>query len=225
MIETDVIALAEQVNALVIKNKDDFVAAGELAVAVARMIKQKNAQWKPMYDKAKASAQEIKDNWNKEILPLEDLESKISRDRVTWKTEQDRLARIEQERLEKEARDKAEAERQKLLDKAAEMEKLNPKKAEALLEKADAVVEKPVFVERIVEKTTKMESGGAITWIKDIEVEVISIRAVCHAISQGFIPENCVEFKNLKQLSKLNNWKGQIHGLNIKEIQRESKRT
>ena len=46
MIETDAIAIAEQVNALVIKNKDDFVAAGELAVAVARMIKQKNEQWR-----------------------------------------------------------------------------------------------------------------------------------------------------------------------------------
>ena len=224
MIETDAIAIAEQVNALVIKNKDDFVAAGELAVAVARRIKQKNEQWRPMFERANESATQIKNNWNKEIIPLQELDSKISRERITWKTGQDGLARIEQERLEKEAREKAEKERQKLLEKAAEMEKLNPKKAEALLEKAEAVVEKPVFVERVVEKTTKMETGGSITWIKDIEVEVVSIRAVCHAISQGFIPENCVEFKNLKQLSKLNNWKGQIHGLNIKEIQRESKR-
>ena len=110
-------------------------------------------------------------------------------------------------------------------DKAAEMEKLNPKKAEALLEKADAVIESPVFVEKVAEKTTRLESGGSITWISDIVVKVISVRAVCHAISQGFIPETCVDFKNLKQLVKMNAWKGQIHGLNIKNKPRESKRT
>ena len=82
-----------------------------------------------------------------------------------------------------------------------------------------------MFVEKAVEKTTKMESGGSITWIKDIEVEVISIRDVCFAIFQGKIPEKCVEFKNLKQVAKMNNWKGVLHGLNIKETQRESKRT
>ena len=60
MIETDAIAIAEQVNALVIKNKDDFVAAGELAVAVARMIKQKNEQWRTMFERANESAKQIK---------------------------------------------------------------------------------------------------------------------------------------------------------------------
>ena len=87
------------------------------------------------------------------------------------------------------------------------------------------VVEKPVFIQETFDKTTKMESGGSITWIDDIEVKVINIRAVCHAISLGMLPENCVEFKNLKQLAKLNNWKGNIYGLNIEETQRESKRT
>ena len=41
------------------------------------------------------------------------------------------------------------------------MEKLNPKKAEALLEKAEAVVEKPVFVERVVEKPLKWKPAAS----------------------------------------------------------------
>ena len=222
---TEVVSLVKRAQALKIITVKDFELAGEVALSLARIKKQINANWKPMSDKAKASAKEIKDNWDKELVPIEEAESKISSARVSWKIEQDRIERAKQEKLEREAREKAEKERQILLDKAAEMEKLNPKKAEALLEKAEAVIEKPVFIEKAVEKTTKMEFGGSITWVKDIEVEVVNIRAVCYAISQGVLPENCVEFKNLKQLAKLNNWKGNIHGLNIIETQRESKRT
>ena len=224
-IKQEALSLTETAKSLKIVTLKDFELAGEVSLSLARIKKQINANWKPMSDKAKASAKEIKDNWDKELVPIEEAEGKISSARVSWKLEQDRIERAKQEKLEQDARDKANKERQALLDKAAEMEKLNPKKAEALLEKAEAVVEKPVFVEKVIEKTTKTESGGSITWIKDIEVEVVNVRSVCFAISQGHIPETCVEFKNLKQLAKMNNWKGNIHGLNIKETQRESKRT
>ena len=223
-VKKEALSLTEQAKSLKIVTVKDFELAGEVALSLARIKKQINANWKPMWDKAKASTQEIKGNWNNEIAPIEEAESKISSARAYWKAEQDLIEKERQERLEKEEKDRRDKERQRLLDKAAEMEKLNPKKAEAILEKAAAIVEKPVFVEKAVEKTTKTESGGSITWIKDIEVEVVSVRAVCFAISQGNIPENCVEFKNLKQFAKMNNWKGLIHGLNIKETQRESKR-
>ena len=224
-VQREALSLVEQAKALKIINVKDFELAGEVSLSLARIKKQINANWKPMSDKAKASLQEIKDNWNKELTPVEEAENKISSARVSWKMEQDRIERAKQEKLEREAKEKADRERQTLMEKAAEMEKLNPKKAEAILEKAEAIVEKPVFIQKAVEKTTKMESGGSITWIKDVEVEVVSVRSVCFAISQGNIPENCVEFKNLKQFAKLQGLKGEIHGLNIKETQRESKRT
>ena len=224
-VKKEALTLTEQAKALKIVTAKDFELAGEVSLSLARIKKQINTNWKPMWDKAKVSLQGIKTNWDKELAPIEEAESKISSARVSWKLEQDRIERAKQEKLEREAREKADKERQALLDKAAAMEKLNPKKAEILLEKAEAVIEKPVFVEKVVEKTTRMECGGSITWIKDIEVAVVNIRAVCHAISLGILPENCVEFKNLKQLAKLNNWKGNISGLSIMETQRESKRT
>ena len=224
-VKQEALSLSEQAKALKIVTVKDFELAGEVALSLARIKKQMNAKWKPMWDKAKASTQGIKDNWNKEIAPVEEAELKISSARAYWKAEQDLIEKEKQERLEREAKEKAYKERQALRDKAAEIEKLNPKKAEALLEKAEAVVEKPVFVQKAVEKTTKMESGGSITWIKDIEVEVINIGEVCKAVSEGIIPVSCVEFKNLKQIAKIYGWKGSIHGLNIKETQRESKRT
>lgn len=224
-VQKESMSLVEQAKALKIVTVQDFTLAGEVALALARIKKQINSAWKPMSDKAKASAKEIKDNWDRELAPVEEAEAKISSGRVSFKMEQDRLARIEQERLERLVREKADKERQALLDKAAEMEKLNPKKAEAILEKAEAIVEKPVFVEKVVEKTTRMESGGSITWIKDIEVEVEDVSEVCKAIWDDHIPESCVEFKNLKQLAKMNNWTGRIYGLNVRETQRESKRT
>ena len=224
-VKKEALSLTEQANTLKIVTVKDFELAGEVALSLARIKKQINMAWKPMSDKAKASAKEIKDNWDKELATIEKAESKVSSARVSWKMEQDRIEREKQEKLEREAREKADKERQALLDKAAEMEKLNTRKAEAILEKAEAVIEKPVFVEKAVEKTTKMKSGGSITWIKDIEVEVLGIKDVCLAIVDGFIPVTCVEFKNLKQVAKMNNWKGKIHGLNVKETQRESKRT
>ena len=224
-VQREALSLVEQAKALKIVTVKDFELAGEVSLSLARIRKQINANWKPMWDKAKASTQGIKDNWNKEIAPVEEAELKISSARAYWKAEQDLIEKEKQERLEKEEKDRREKERQRLLEKAAEMEKLNPKKAEAILEKAEAVIEKPVFVEKVVEKTTRMESGGSITWIKDIEIEVVNIGEVCKAVSEGIIPVSCVEFKNLKQIAKVYGWKGKIHGLNIKESQRESKRT
>ncbi len=224
-VKKEALSLTEQAKALKIVTVKDFELAGEVALSLARIKKQINAAWKPMSDKAKASAKEIKDNWDKELAPVEEAESKISSTRVSWKMEQDRIERAKQELLERMAREKADKERESLLKKALDMEALNPKKSEILLEKAEAVIEKPVFVQKAVEKTTKMESGGSITWIKDIEVEIEIAKDVCLAIVDGYIPVSCVEFKNLKQVAKMNNWKGKIHGLNIKETQRESKRT
>lgn len=224
-VKKEALTLTEQAKALKIVTVKDFELAGEVAMSLARIKKQMNAKWKPMWDRANESAKNIKANWNKELEPVEEAEEYNASNRRVWKMEQDRIERAKQEKLEREAREQADRERQKLLEKAVEAEKVNPKKAEAILEKAEAVIEKLVFVQKAVEKTTKMDSGGSITWIKDIEVEVVSIRDVCFAIFQGKIPENCVEFKNLKQVAKLNGWKGVIHGLSIKETQRESKRT
>ena len=224
-VKQEALSLTEQAKALKIVTVKDFELAGEMSLSLARIKKQMNAKWKPMWDKAKASTQEIKDNWNKELAPVEEAELKISSVRAYWKAEQDLIEKEKQKKLEREAREKADKERQVLLDKAAAMEKLNPKKAEILLEKAEAVIEKPVFVEKVVEKTTRIEGGGSITWIKDIEVKVVDIKEVCLAIVDRYIPVTCVEFKNLKQVAKMNNWKGKIHGLNITETERESKRT
>ena len=225
-VQREALSLTEQAKALKIVTVKDFELAGEVALSLARIKKQINAAWKPMSDKAKASAKEIKDNWDKELAPIEEAESKISSARVSWKMEQDKIERARQEKLEREAREKADKERQALLEKAAEMEKLNPKKAEAILEKAEAIVEKPVFVERVVEKTTKMESGGSITWIKDIEVEVTDIKQACLAVYNGYIPITCVEFKGLKAWAKMaGHGAGDYCGVRITETQRESKRT
>ena len=216
--------ITEQAKALKIITVKDFELSGEVVLSLARIKNQINAAWKPMLDKAKASLQEIKDNWNKELAPIEEAESKISFARVYWKIEQDRLERIEQDR--KEAKEKADKdrERQALLDKAANMEKLNPKKAEELFRKAENIVEKPVFVEKAVEKTTITKSGGKITWVSDIKVTIINPKRICEGIAKDFIPAGCVEFKGLKAFAKMNNIKGEFWGLLVEDDTRESKR-
>ncbi|OHB68801.1 MAG: hypothetical protein A2W17_01435 [Planctomycetes bacterium RBG_16_41_13] len=80
----------EQAHSLKIITQEDFAFAGEIGISLARMKSQINRNWRP---KAKDSLQEIKDNWDKELAPIEEAEGKISSARVYWKIEQNRKSR------------------------------------------------------------------------------------------------------------------------------------
>jgi len=224
-VKEEALSLSEQARSLEIVTKEDFELAGEFGLSLARVRKELEKYWEKSVGDAKQSYDTQKALRDADLYPVEEAEKYNSKNRQAWKMEQDRIERGKQ--VEKEAREKAEKERQqqKLLEKAAEMEKLNPKKAEILLEKAAMVIEKPVFAERAVEKTTKMKSGGSITWITDIKVVVVDVKEACTAVANGFLPIICIEFKNLKQVAKMNGWRGEKYGLKITETQRESKRT
>ena len=226
------LAIIEKAETFSIVDMRSFDESNEIILELARAIKQKKAIWSTLVLKAKATYDEAKSGRDSELKPLEDMADHVSKMRTTWKMLQDRLVREEQARLDKIKKDKAEAERQKLLEKAAAMEEKNPKKAEELFQKAEDVVEELAFAEKTIEKTTKLESGGSITWIYDINIEVIDKIEVCKAIVAQLIPEKCLgEFVYLKKWAELNGMKEKvkteqkgifIYGLHITEKQRES---
>lgn len=214
------ISLIEQANNLQVMDEGSFNLAVKLGLELEKEIKQIESKWTPLVKAARIAYEADRNAMKSELEPRCKAQAFLSSERVKYKVEQDRIAQAEQARLEREAYEKAEKERQKLLNKAVQAQ--TPEKQEELLEKAEQVYAQPVFAESAMPKTVKSESGS-ITFIKDIEVVVIDPKAVCKAISEGLIPVTCVEFKNLKQWIKLNNIKT-FEGLCIKEIQRESKR-
>lgn len=218
---SDTLAIIEHGKRLVIRDLETFNEAGEFGLEIAKAIKQTNGHWSIIVQKAKASYDEVKSSRDSELEPLERMAGHIGDIRSKWKIEQDRIAIEEQLRLQRIETEKAEKERQKLLEKAVAAKTLE--KAEALFEKAELVYEKYVHFSPVIEKTIKTETGGRITWVKDIEVAVNDARALCRAIGDGSAPTTIVEFKNLKTWVKANSIK-QFAGLTINEIQRESKR-
>lgn len=221
--EFDNLMIVEHAKNLKIITNGDFDKSGELSIALARAIKQTKANWSALVEKAKASYDETKASRDSELKPLEDMAGYVSNLRSDWMMEQGRLAQVEKARLEKIERDRAEKERQKLLERAVAAK--TTEKAEALLEKAEAVYEKPCMVVPVVDKTTKLESGGSITWINDIEVTVSDPKALCKALGDGIVPISIVQFSGLKAWVKAACIKqGQIPGLKIQDKPRESKR-
>ena len=217
-----VLNAVQQALKLKVRNLHDFELGGEISASLKKMEKEISAYWKESVESAKTSYDTQRNLRDADLSPVQEARKQIDQLCGEWKTEEDRNTRAEQERLERQAKEKADQQRQKLLKKAQEEQ--DEKKKEKLLEKAELVVEKPVFAAKTIEKTTTLAGGGIRSWISDINVEVVDAKAVCKAVADGNIPITCVEFKNLKAWAKLNNFKADMFGLKITEISRPSTR-
>ena len=216
-----VLNAVQQALKLKVRNLHDFELGGEISASLKKMEKEISAYWKESVESAKTSYDTQRNLRDADLKPVQNARKNIDTACGEWKYEYDKKIRLEQERLEQQAKEKADQQRQKLLDKAnAEQDE---RKKEKLLEKVELVVEKPVFAAKI-DKTMTLAGGGTRSWISDINVEVVDAKAVCKAVADGNIPTTCVEFKNLKAWAKLNNFKTDMFGLKITEISRPSTR-
>lgn len=142
--------------------------------------------------------------------------------------EQENIRLKAQRKAEEEAMLVAEKEKQRLLEQAVKAEeKGNVDKAEALVEKAEAVYREPVVVPSTVEKTTRLDTGGSITRQTETQVIIQDEQLIIKAIAAGLVPATVIEFK----LNTLRTWvktagikNGQIPGLLIKKVQKISAR-
>lgn len=223
----EALTLVEKAKALKIIDLKSFRLGEETSISLKRVEKGIEKYWEKSVEDAETSYKTQKTLRDNDIKPVQAARKFVDGICGTWKAENDRLERIEQQRLEDEANEKAEKERQKLLEKAVKVEEKNPEKAEELLEKAADVVPAPAFAQKVVAKTTKFEFGGSRTWIPDIIVEVVDIKQACLAVANGHIPMNCVgDFKGLKAWAKMQGKKNEdIYGLSIRETSRPSTRT
>ena len=226
-VQREALSLTDQANSLKVIDLKTFQFGEETSISLKRVEKGIEKYWEKSVEDAKKSYETQKTLRDNDLNPVKAARKFVDNLCGTWKAENDRLERIEQKRLEDEANEKTEKEKQKLLEKAAKVEEKSPEKAEELFEKATDLVPAPVFSKKAVEKTTKFQFGGSRTWIPDIIVEVVDIKQVCLAVAQSNIPITCVgEFKGLKAWAKMQGKKNEdIYGLRIRETERPSTRS
>ncbi len=215
----DLLLLSEKVNQLRITVMEDYESSASLLVGLRKEYDRIKCFFRPMKEAAHKTHKLITTTEKKELDYVDTLLGIVKDRRLEYKTEQDRIEREEQARLEREAREKAEAEREKLLNEAVDA----PEEVqEEILKKAEDVYTAPVFAPERVAKTTEIEGGGKTTWLTDIQVEVTGVHQICKHVIEGKLPASVIEVKTqaLKRYIKEFEIK-ELSGVRITEVQRE----
>lgn len=168
--------------AFVIENPQDFEMAGNELAKIGKSIDAIDAHRKDItrpIDRAKA---EIMDKFKPCLALLSDAKQIINRKMLSWRDDQERKRRAEQQKLEDDAR----KERERLEAEAKKLAKKNPEKAQEMREQAAQTVA-PVV------------SGATVPAVKGVAVrkawraEVVDVKALCAAVAAGTVPTIAVE--------------------------------
>lgn len=204
---------------IIVVDQNSYLSAGEFGKSLKLLRNKITDYFKPLKEAAHKAHKAITQKEAEELSPIDDADDIVRQAVTAYLNEQARLQRVEQARLDAEAKKAADAERERLLKQAVKAdEKGNAEKAEALIEKAEQVYVEPVFALPTVAKTVKTTAGN-MTAVKDIKVTVIDKKAFAAAIGAGLIPITCFEEKAgvLKSWVKSAGLK-QIAGCRVEDI-------
>lgn len=210
-LKQEVMTIDEAVKAIVVNDAETYQSAGGMIINLDNLIKKIKTYWKEPKEKAFQAHKAITAKEAEMLKPIEErrrfLNGKIS----AYLTEQERIRKAEQARLDEERRKAEQKEREKLQARAEKAEeKGNDAKAEALRQKAEDVFIPPAIVVPAVEKTTKMDTG-TISAVKDIEIEIVSELEIIRGIAEKQIPISVVTIHEAKL-------KAHIKAFQIKEM-------
>ena len=176
-LETKVVTMKDQVDAIIVGTAQSYALAGEMGKGLKDLRAKIVDYFKPLKEAAHAAHKAVTTKEGEELKPLDDAITILRNKMNVFNAEQQRLERIEQARLQKIADEAAEAERQRLLKAAIKAEeKGKDEKAEALLEQAEMVYTAPVTVAPMVAKTVQT-SAGNITQAVDVNITVTDLKA------------------------------------------------
>lgn len=220
------LTLYQQAQEVVITTPEAYEQSAELRKTLKELDKTIVSYFEPIKKAAHESWKGICAKENESRKPIQDADNIVSKKRTAYYNEQERIRREAEAKAQREAEEVAKRERERLIAQAIKAEgKGKDEKAEQLLEKAENVYAEPVFIAPVVEKTTRLESGGTVSRIKDIEVTVVDIMAVIKAVATGVIPATVIKVDegSLKRWVKASGVKT-APGVSIKETSRESVR-
>ncbi|HNX81942.1 MAG TPA: hypothetical protein PKL77_07330 [Candidatus Omnitrophota bacterium] len=199
---------------IVINDKESYEYAGEIILRGKSILKgiadKFAAPVKAAYD-AHKQIKGLQNNLEEPIKKMiADLQSKAN----AYLTEQERLRREEQKRLDDERRAKEEAERERLRAEAEKAEKEGKtEQAAALKVELETVVVVPEIAQAEVEKTTRLDEG-VISAKADIDVTITDkaafLRKVIEEQRWDFIEIKEAAFKRFAKAAGLTEYPGTV---------------
>jgi hypothetical protein len=208
-----------QVKTIVVKDAETFKVAGNMILMIDAYEKKVHNFCDDNISKADKLHKSLIASRGELLNPAETYRKILKKGTSVYLTEQERIRREAQAKLDAERRKQEEVERKRLEERAAKAEeKGKVEKAEELREKAAEVYIPPAIVQPEVEKTTYMDAG-TISQKKDIEVEVIDSFALIKAVASGAVPPTIIKIDEgaLKKYIKAAGLK-QVPGCQIHEV-------
>lgn len=155
-VEMEMLEVKNQMSIIAIRDQGSYDYAVEILTAGSEKLKYARALFKRLKDPAYASWKNICAEENLACDPAEKGIKRIKTEILRWDAEQERLRRVEQQRLEAEAREQAEEQR---LADAVHMEDQG-----APAEVVDAMLSEPVHVAAPVVAPRTYERSSSVTY-------------------------------------------------------------
>lgn len=189
---TDRVALMLLADAkkLIVANPDGYEKAGLLKKTLKDGLQRWVDEYEELLNPVKAAYDKIRDKKKLVCKPYEDAIEEVNRKLSVYATRLADARRIEQTKLEAQARAAAEVERQKLLERAAAAK--TESKQEELLERAENVYVEPVIAPREIEKMVKTEDVKMVQR-DDVEIIMTDTKLFCAEIAAGRAPITAVK--------------------------------
>ena len=180
--------VADTALAVKVKDHDSYSAAGDMVVKLTGMKDRAVGFLDPirkvLYEPYKLAQEKLK----AASEPLEGALQHLKKQRVSFQQEQDRLAEVERQRLQKIADEEA-RQRQKELSQQMTMAEIEDRKAQGDEEGAAELLEKPIQAAPVYVPPVRVEAPI-------VKTEGVSMRANWKAEIPGY-PESTVEFEKL----------------------------
>lgn len=224
-LQKEVTTMVDQAGHLVVKDAESLDVANEYLVNLSKLRKKRVAWFKPLVDAANLAHKALTKRRAEALEPIDKVDAVVRSITSVYVAKERVNQEKEQKRLDKLAEDKAEREEAKLLEKAEKEE--DPEKKAELEEKAENVYVQPKIATPTVEKTSRVDGGGSVTFTTDIEIEITDVKAICNCIHLSRYPETLIEVKasKIKAYAKTVGMKPGKHvGFTIKEVQKQSVR-
>ena len=193
--ESKTMTLYEQAYSVKVVDQGTYETAGNLASVLKGLAKQIAEYFQPLKESAHAAHKAITQREAKELSPIKEALDLLRDSMNTYLREQERLRIAAQRKAEEDARRQAEEERQRLLAEAeAALDSGDTVAAEELLDKEAEIYTAPVIVAPTVPQTVKV-GDTTLSQAKDLQVDVVDLRAFLAAMVEKNVPPTMVEIK------------------------------
>ena len=197
-LKQELMVLEQETKSLRITDKASFEIGSEITIKLKDKRKMIVDYWKTPKDMAFQAHKEITRKEKEMLDPIDDKLKFLSREATAFLTEQERVRREEQRRVDEARRAAEQKERERLAKLAEKAEaKGQDEKADALREKIDEVFIAPVVVVPEVEKTSRLESG-TVSQRKETVVTITSELEIIKCIASGRLPIGIITINQSK---------------------------